>query len=165
MDLIFGGAVFSPLLWRVRRPARIEPDDVARSFIEEAAGREEIHVIAHRPRAGEDPEEYAWKSREQREDDPVLAGEPALFLEVVNPSESAGATMVVRGAEVGGFRVLRAEGLPVPDTIAAVLLYLRDATGGRPHRYFGWKDGNPARDLLRSLLFGRETWSCSPAWP
>lgn len=109
MNFIFGGAVFSPLLWGARRPERIELDDAARSFIEEAAGQDDIHIVAHRPRAGKDPEEYARKSRQQCEGDHVLAGEPVLFLEVAASPKSTG-VLKVRGAEVDGFRVLRAEG-------------------------------------------------------
>lgn len=43
----------------------------------------------------------------------------------------------------------------MPGTIAAFLLYLRDATGAKPCCYFGWREGNPAANLLLSLLFGK----------
>lgn len=60
----------------------------------------------------------------------------------------------MRGVEVDGYRILRAEGAAVPNTIAAILLYLRDRTQKLPHVYFGWSEGNPIKFLLRFILFG-----------
>jgi len=60
----------------------------------------------------------------------------------------------IRGEEVGGYQVLRAEGASVPNAIAAFLLWLRDTTGKRPHVYFGWTEGNPFKFLARYILFG-----------
>jgi hypothetical protein len=56
--------------------------------------------------------------------------------------------------KVGDYCILRAEGAAVPNTIAAVLLYIRDQTGKIPHAYFGWVEGNPIQYLLRFILFG-----------
>ena len=50
--------------------------------------------------------------------------------------------------------MLRAEGTAVPNTIAAVLLDIRDRTGKPPHVYFGWTEGNPLKYLARFILFG-----------
>jgi hypothetical protein len=50
--------------------------------------------------------------------------------------------------------VLRAEGTAVPNTIAAVLLAIRDRTGKPPHAYFGWTEGNPLKYLARFIFFG-----------
>jgi hypothetical protein len=50
--------------------------------------------------------------------------------------------------------VLTAESAAVANTIAAILLHLRDMTGQRPHVYFHWAEGNPVGALLRYLLFG-----------
>jgi len=60
----------------------------------------------------------------------------------------------VTGEEVGRYRVLRAQGASVPNAIAALLLWLRDATGKRPHVYFGWVEGNPLKYLAKYILFG-----------
>lgn len=60
----------------------------------------------------------------------------------------------VRGVEVDGYRVLRAESSTVPNAIAAFLLHLRDITGKKPHAYFNWSEGNPIVFMMRYLLFG-----------
>jgi hypothetical protein len=55
---------------------------------------------------------------------------------------------------VGSYRVLRAEGASIPNTIAAVLLHVRDLTGVRPHAYFDWSEYPPVIAAGRYLLFG-----------
>jgi hypothetical protein len=154
------GIVITSLVSRVQRTTelrqeRIELDETARGFIEEASGRGEIHIVAHRPRGDDDPGEYARKVREQHEDNHIPADHPILFLEVdvEDPSEFED-VLEVRGVNVGGYRVLRAESSTVPNAIAAFLLYLRDITGKIPHCYFTWSEGNPIRYLFRYLLFG-----------
>jgi hypothetical protein len=159
--LFFVGAiVFTSLISRVWRTTelrqeRIELDETAQRFINEASEGEEIHIIAHRRRPADDPEEYASKEREQREDNHIPADVPILFLEidVEDPSQFED-VLEVKGVEVGDHWVLRAESSTVPNAIAAFLLHLRDATGKTPHCYFGWTQGNPIVYLFRYLLFG-----------
>jgi hypothetical protein len=137
------------------RQERIEIDETARRFIDEAARQGDIHIVAHRRRTGNDPEEYARKEREQREDNHIPPGEPILFLEVeVEDASEFEDVLEVRGVEVGGHKVLRAVSSVVPNAIAALLLHLRDSTGRTPHCYFGWTEGNPIIYLFRYLLFG-----------
>ena len=95
------------------------------------------------------------KERTEREASHIPKGEPVMFLEVTvrDPSEFA-ADVQVTGEEIGGFHVLRAEGTAVPNTIAAVLLAIRDHTGKQPHAYFGWAEGNPLKYLARFIFFG-----------
>jgi hypothetical protein len=138
------------------RQERIEVDAKARRFIEEASKGGEIHVIAHRRRTSNDPGEYARKLEEQREYNHIPAHASVLFLEIDidDPSEFEEEVLGVKGVEVGGYKVLRAESTVVPNAIAAFLLYLRDTTGKIPSCYFGWTQGNPFVYLVRYILFG-----------
>ena len=160
ISLFFIGAIVAiSLVSRVQRSLelrqeRIEVDETAERFIREAAKRGEIHLVAHRRRQGTE-EEYARKEREQREDNHIPPEEQILFLEVdVEDASEFMDVLEVRGAEIGGHKVLRAESSVVPNAIAAFLLYLRDSTGSTPHCYFGWTEGNPIVYLIRFILFG-----------
>jgi len=134
------------------RQERIEVDETAQGFIEEAG--EHIHLVAHRRRQGT-REEYARKEREQREDNHIPPDEPIIFLEVqVEDASEFEDVLEVRGAKIGGYKVLRAESSVVPNAIAAFLLHVRDTTDKTPHCYFGWTEGNPIVYLFRFLLFG-----------
>jgi hypothetical protein len=136
------------------RQERIEIDEAAQRFIEEAARGNGIHIVANRRQAG-DEREYTLKEEEQREDNHIPAEEPILFLEVaVEDASEFEEVLEVRGVEIGGHKVLRAKSSVVPNAIAALLLHLRDTTGKTPHCYFGWAEGNPIAYLFRFILFG-----------
>jgi hypothetical protein len=160
--LFFIGAIvvasFASRVWRTTeiRAERVELDEVAQRFVEEASKGEEIHILAHRRQEGvDDPEEYAAKEEEQREDNHIPEDIPILFLEVDvgDPSEFE-EVLEVRGVEVDSHKVLRAESSTVPNAIAAILLHVRDITDKEPHCYFGWTEGNPLAYLFRYLLLG-----------
>ena len=160
ISLFFIGAIIAiSLVSRVQRSTelrqeRIDMDETAQRFIEEAAERGEIHLVAHRRRTGTE-EEYARKEREQREDNHIPREEPILFLEVqVEDASEFMDVLEVRGVEIGDHKVLRSVSSVVPNAIAAFLLHLRDTTGKSPHCYFGWTEGNPIVYLIRFILFG-----------
>jgi hypothetical protein len=137
------------------RQERIEIDQTAQSFIDEASARGEIHVVAHRRRPADSPEAYAAKLAEQREDNHIPPEELILFLEVeVEDASEFEDVLEVGGKNVGDYRVLRAKSSVVPNAIAAFLLHLRDTTGKTAHCYFGWTEGNPIVYLFRYILFG-----------
>ncbi len=143
-------------VWRSTelRVTEVVVDEVARGFIEAAAAGDGIHVIANHPDE-RNVREYLLKDREQRADNNIPHGASVLFLEVgVRDASEFAPTLHVRGENVGGYRVLRAEGASVPNSIAAFLLWLRDTTGKPPHVYFGWTEGNPLKFLARYVLFG-----------
>ena len=142
-------------VWRTTelRTEKIEVDETAQRFIDEASGGEEIHIVANRRQSG-DARDYYSKEREQRQYT-YIPSDVILFLEVdvADPSEFED-VLEVRGVEVNGYRVLRAESSTVPNAIAAFLLHLRDTAGKETHCHFDWTQGNPLRYLLRYLLLG-----------
>ena len=53
-----------------------------------------------------------------------------------------------------GYRVLEVRSGNVPNTLAVVLLTIRDETGVVPEIYFEWTEGNPVSNMLRFLITG-----------
>jgi hypothetical protein len=154
------GIVVVSLVSRVTRTTElrveeIEFDEVARHYITDNLADGRLDIVANKRQAG-DVAEYRAKEDEQRELNPVPGASEVLFLEidVVDPSEFAN-VLRVRGVEVGGHRILRAESPAVPNAIAAILLALRDATGVRPQCHFEWSEGNPLGHLFRYLILGQ----------
>ena len=131
----------------------VQLDATAQRLVdEEAAG--DIRIIANEPNE-RDEREYREKEQEVRRANHIPDSDPVLFLEVtvVDPSEFS-STVQVTGEERFGYRILRVESATVGNTIAAVLLNIRDRTGQLPHVYFGWTEGNPVTHLVRYLVFG-----------
>lgn len=138
------------------RAERIEFDDAARQFITDSLVYDSrLSIIANRPSVG-DAAEYLEKEHTQRRLNPVPGRADVLFLEIniIDPSEFR-ERLQVRGVEVDGHRVLRADSPAAPNAIAAILLAMRDATGVRPHAYFEWSEGNPLLHMFRYILLGR----------
>ena len=147
------------------RVTEIRLDPAARQFLVDAiaASRRAVdptgppaglRLVANEPDTGE-AAEYQSKEAQIRRDAHIPAGDPLLFVEVAitDASEFEGA-LDVAGVERHGYRVLRLTGSSVPNSIAALLLHVRDLTGVRPHVYFEWTEGNPFTNLIRFLFFG-----------
>jgi hypothetical protein len=153
-----GAIIVTSLISRVWRSTElradtIEMDELAQQFIAQESKRI-IRIISHRPNRGGESE-YAEKELKTREDNHIPETDPVLFLEIQisDPSEFSG-KIFVQGFEVGDYRILRSRGAAVPNTIAAILLDIRDQTNKLPHAYFGWAEGNPIKYLMRFILFG-----------
>ena len=151
--------IFTSLVSRVLRSTElrvhgVKPDAAASHFIDVAARFGAIRIIANRPDKG-DRAEYEHKLSEARDSHHLGLNEPVLFLEI-RPGDASefSEVLCVEGVEVEGFRILRCQSPAIPNAIAALLLYLRDATSVIPHAYFGWTEGNPIAYLLKFLVFG-----------
>ncbi|MFF0744920.1 amino acid transporter [Streptomyces sp. NPDC004111] len=136
------------------RAATVTFDDTALRLIDAAAADGPLRIIANEPQE-HTTAEYRAKEYEQREQTHIPDGRPVLFLEVfVTNSSDFTTDLHVHGDEKHGVRRLRVRGPGVPNTIAAVLLRLRDRTGRVPHAYFDWTEGHPLGHLIRFLVFG-----------
>jgi hypothetical protein len=145
-------------VWRTLelRVDRVDLDGVALNFLRDAAeSSAEIRIVPNHPEK-RDLEEYIRQDREARADHQMPEDAPLLFLEVdVKDASNFSGILKVRGFDVGGYRVLRAEGSAVPNGIAALLLHLQRLTGRRPHVYFNWGESSPILFLIRYLLSGQ----------
>jgi hypothetical protein len=136
------------------RVTEVDLDPTARMFIRDCA-RRTVRLVANEPDAG-DAAEYAEKRLQILKDHDLTDGQDFIFVEVTvaDPSEFA-TRLDVRGRVLHGhYRVLTVESATVPNALAALLVYVRDQTGYRPHIYFEWNEGHPAANVLRFLLGG-----------
>ncbi|WP_326600382.1 amino acid transporter [Streptomyces sp. NBC_01803] len=136
------------------RAGQVNLDAQAARMIDAAATHGPLRIIAKEPDE-RDEAEYREKEYSQREETHIPEGGVILFLEVtVDDSSDFTADITVRGEERHGYHILRVDGAVVANTIAAVLLHLRDRTGRVPYAYFNWTEGHPLGHLLRFLIFG-----------
>jgi hypothetical protein len=159
-SMFIGAIVITSLGSRVMRSTElrvenIQMDELARTFIAEDS-KGTVRLIANRKQAG-DEKEYYEKEREVRDDNHIPETDSVLFLEIqISDASQFVETIEVQGVRVGSYRILRAKGAAVPNTIAAILLHIRNQNEADryPHAYFGWVEGNPIQYLMRFLLFG-----------
>jgi hypothetical protein len=152
------GIIVISLLSRIRRSfelhaTRVHLDQEALQFM--SANLEgPIALIAHEP-LRISAEAYQDKLRSAIEVSHLPLEHEALFLEViVDDSSDFETELRVRGVTRHGYRILEVHGPVVPNTIASVLIHIRDVTGLMPHIYFRWTEGNPVTNLLRFLFLG-----------
>jgi hypothetical protein len=136
------------------RATRVDLDAVAEQFVRDCS-RRTLRLIAHEPAVGDEREYYDTLARTTADND-LPPGADVVFVEVTVTDPSDFETeLLVRGVvRHHRYRVLELRSSAVPNALAALLLYVRDRTGHRPHVYFRWSEGNPALNYLRYLLFG-----------
>jgi hypothetical protein len=137
------------------RVTHIDADTVATTFLRDC-GRRQIRLIANEPDR-RDAREYSDKIAQILADNDLTDDSDIIFLEVTVVDASDFETELhVRGeVQHHRYRVLTVESPSVSSAIAALLLYIRDTTGRRPHVYFEWTEGNPAANFIRYLIFGQ----------
>lgn len=153
------GILIVSIASRVRRSFEVRAtsvtfDEPALEFLREAEAFGEVHLVANEPDAG-DALEYRVKAKEERRDSHIPGRASIVFLEVTKADSSDfEEDLVVHGAVKHGFRVLEVRSGNVPNTIATILLQVRNLTGVVPHIYFEWTEGNPISNLFRFLVSG-----------
>jgi len=129
-------------------------DAAAEEFLSGAAKCGTVRLVAHEPdrRAAAD---YRDKAVQVRADNDLPRWAPLVFVEVEVVDASDFETVLhVIGQERFGHRVLTVQSSVVANTIAELLLAVRDRTGLVPHVYFTWTEGSPLHNFLRFLFVG-----------
>ncbi len=148
---------FISRIWRTLelRVSSVDLDLRAIQFVREAAIRGgSIRLVPNKPDT-KDEEEYTLKMAETRRDHDIPEDVPILFVEInVRDASNFKGDLVVRGVEVGSYRVLRCTGNAIPNAIAALSLHIGKLTGKRPHAYFNWGERSPFLFLIRYFLSG-----------
>ena len=148
---------FVSRIWRTLelRVDSVELDLRALQFVQEAVEKgDTIRIIPNRPET-KDKSEYDRKEMETRRDHDIPDNEQILFIEItIQDASNFIGQVKVRGHEVEGYRVLRATGVAVPNSLAALLLHMGKLTGKRPHAYFNWGERGPGAYLVKFLFSG-----------
>ena len=136
------------------RGAGITFDEPARQYLEGMSRCGTLRLIAHEPSL-RDADEYRDKVTRVRRENDIPKWAPVVFVEVTVVDASDFETALhVHGEERFGHRILTVRSSVVANTIAEVLLAIRERTGLVPHVYFAWTEGHPLANLLRFLFVG-----------
>jgi hypothetical protein len=154
------GIIVVSIVSRVQRSFQLRAtsvtlDEQALDFVlTDADEFDSIRIIANERDDGSE-REYKQKLAEERRDSGIPQRSPVIFLEVI-PSDSSEfeEDLLVRGETEHGFRVLRVTSGNIPNTIATVLLEIRDLTGVVPNIYFEWTEGSPISNMFKYLVTG-----------
>jgi len=143
-------------VWRAfeLRTTEITYDARADAFLRDCS-RRTIRLIANKPGA-RDVAEYREKIVQIVEDHDLPDAGDIIFVEVTVKDYSDFESRIAVHGQVlhDEFRVLTVAAANIPNTLAALVLDIRDRAGVRPHIYFEWTEGNPLAHLARFLLFG-----------
>ncbi|RAV34397.1 hypothetical protein CHEID_08940 [Corynebacterium heidelbergense] len=119
-----------------------------------SGGGERIVLIAHDPHRHSFAD-YVEKESVQRRINRLPGDLIPLFVEIQLRDASEFSTdLLVKGMERYGHHVLQVEAPSIGNSMAAVLLHLRDMTGIVPDAYFEWFEGNPFASFIRFLFLG-----------
>ncbi len=131
----------------------IDLDPQAQALLAESEGKT-IRLIAWNPHnaANKDLEQANIELRELHG---LLQDDSIYFIEVDRGDTSEFTErIVVQGFREGANRVLRARSAVVANSIAALLIHLKQTTGCIPHVYFHWTDVSPMVNLTRFVFLG-----------
>jgi hypothetical protein len=128
-------------------------DAEAQAFVAECSHKT-IRVIACKPpnNSAKDREQAQAELREMYSLSPET---PIYFVELARGDTSDFTEYLeVHGIREGRDCIFRATSAAVPNSIAALLIYLKQATGCIPHAYFHWTDINPVINVMRYIFLG-----------
>ncbi|WP_091465768.1 APC family permease [Paenarthrobacter nitroguajacolicus] len=135
------------------RATHIKMDEKALEFTANAS-EGPVRIIAHEPKHLS-ASRYREKLQHAQQASHLPVDCDAVFIEViVDDSSDFEQELQVVGKLRHGFKILEVHSNNVPNTVAAVLLHIRDVTGFMPHIYFRWTEGNPISNLSKFLFFG-----------
>jgi len=137
------------------RATSVTLDATAQDFVlADADAYDQVLIVANEPDDGS-ASEYRQKISDERRDSGIPSRRPVIFLEVY-PTDSSNfeEDLEVRGVVRHGNRVLEVHSGNIPNTIATVLLSIRDLTGTVPDIYFEWTEGNPISNMFKYLITG-----------
>ena len=145
--------IFSSLVSRAFRSTElritgIELDPQAEALLAESAHKT-IRLIAWNPRNA------SGKNREQAKIDlrelHGLSHEACIYFVEVERGDTSDFTETLRiqGWREGDSRILHARSAVVANSIAALLIHLKETTGCIPHVYFHWTDVSPVVNVTR----------------
>jgi hypothetical protein len=129
-------------------------DKLAQLFTRDVAHRT-IRFIANEP-DGRDRADYGDKLRQISRDNDLTDPNDVLFIEVTitDPSEFDSQLHVMGEIQHGRYRILTLSGPTIPNSLAALLLAVRNRSHRLPHIYLEWTEGDPAANLIHFLIFG-----------
>ena len=150
--------IFTSLISRAFRSTElritgVQLDPEAQTFVAESANKT-IRLIACKPRnnSAKDREQAKAELREMYSLSPET---PLYFVELARGDTSDFTeNLEVHGIRDGPDRIFRATSAAVPNSIAALLIYLKQSTGCIPHAYFHWTDVNPVMNVMRYVFLG-----------
>jgi hypothetical protein len=153
------GIIVVSIVSRVRRSFQLRAtsvtlDPIALGFVTDDACNGGVRIIANEPDDGS-ADEYRNKYIDERRFSHIPQASRTIFLEV-HPADSSDfeEDLMVRGVEKYGYRILKVRSGNIPNTLAAVLLAIRDATSVVPTIYFEWTEGNPISNMFKFLVTG-----------
>jgi hypothetical protein len=113
-----------------------------------------IRLIACKPRNNTDKDREQAKAEVRKMYG--LSPETPIYFVLVERGNTSDFTeyLEVHGVREGRDRIFRATSAAVPNSIAALLIYLKQATGCIPHAYFHWTDVNPVVNVMRYIFLG-----------
>ncbi|MFF5080440.1 amino acid transporter [Actinoplanes sp. NPDC000266] len=137
------------------RVTDISADETALGFLADCR-RRQIRLIANEP-GRRDSREYSDKIAQILADNDMADDRDVIFVEVTVKDASDFETELRVTGELlhHRYKVMRVTSSSVPSALAALLLWIRDTTGRRPHIYFEWTEGNPVANFVRYLAFGQ----------